>query len=169
VSQRRTLTLGLAGLALGLTVGLAAGAGRWPRASAASADAELVATLEAQNERIEALVAEEHRAAARAASMGQALAAAKKPDPGKAPPAERPRDPAAEAAIAAHLAQGRTILGAVVAGGGHWTEELRLQFRQEVFALPAAGQAELFGAMMAAMNEGKIEASQGSAVHQLLQ
>ena len=167
MSRARASTLGLAGLALGLAIGLTAGARRWPRTSAASADAELVATLEAQNERIEALVAEEHRAAARAAGVGQALAAAKKPDPGKA--AERPRDPAAEAAIAAHLVQGRTILGAVVAGGGHWTEELRLQFRQEVFALPAAGQAQLLGAMMAAMNEGKIEASQGSAVHQILQ
>jgi hypothetical protein len=126
----------LAGVALGLVVGL--GVAAWRGSARSRPSAALVELVRAQDERLQALAQAQRR------SAGALEEAHRQTQPPVAPAAEErgaapaslasAPDPAAQAETARRLERGRAILSAALATG-HWTEESRLQYREQLTAL----------------------------------
>lgn len=151
----RGALVGVAGLTLGLAVGLGIAAARAPER--AKPNEALAALVRAQSERLQALEQAQRRSAgAVEAARRQAQPAVPAVDPAPAAP-----DPALRAETARRLELGRSILKTALAGG-HWTEEHRLQYREQLTALEDdKARGQLLEELSIAVNSDKLRVDSG--------
>jgi hypothetical protein len=166
--NRVGVLVGMAGIGVGLGVGLLV----MSRLNTVPHDpnAELLAALDHQNQRLAAVAADQGRAAAAAVVAGlqaRQRTAESQPPAGAAGPQAPAPDPAVQAEVDRRVQRAKAVLGAVIADGGRWTEELRLELRDHIAQLPREERGPIIASVLAAINAGKIERPPGRPITHL--